>query len=118
MNSDTFTLMHGQEVEALANQKISAEEAERAMGEAQEVEIEEERDLSEEEESSEEEDHHKEDIAEDNTNYPKRGPYSTAFAIIKTAFKMMDEVNEDLRIGDSGASSHLIGSDKGVSTKK
>ena len=39
MNSDTFTLMHGQEVEALTNQKISAEEAERAMGEAQEVKL-------------------------------------------------------------------------------
>ena len=42
------------------------------MGEAQEVEIEEEEDLSKEEESSEEEDHHMEDIAEDKTNHPKR----------------------------------------------
>ena len=31
---------------------------------------------------------------------------------------MMDEVNEDLWIGDSGASSHLIGSEKGVFNKK
>ena len=44
------------------------------MREAQEVEIEEEEDLSKEEESSEEEDHHMEDIAEDKTNHPKRGP--------------------------------------------
>ena len=58
------------------------------------------------------------DIAEDKTNHPKRGPYSTAFATIKTAFKMMDEVDEDLWIGDSGASSHLIGSEKGLFDKK
>ena len=50
-----------------------------------------------------------EDIAEDKTSHLKRGPYSTAFAIIKTAFKMMDEVDEDLWIGESGASSQLIG---------
>ena len=31
---------------------------------------------------------------------------------------MMDEVDEDLWIGDSGASSHLIGSEKGVFDKK
>ena len=75
----------------------------------------EEEDLSEEEESSEEEDHHKEDIEEDKTNKPKRGPYSTAFA---TAFKMMDKVDEDLWIGDSAASGHLIGSEKDVFDKK
>ena len=118
MHSDNFTLMYGQEVDALADQKISAEEANKAAREAQEVEIEEEEDLSEEEESSEEEDHHMEDIAEDKTNHPKRGPYSTASAIIETAFKMLDEVNEDLWIGDSRASTHLIGSEKGVFDKK
>ena len=118
INSDNFTLMYSQEMDTLADQKISAEEAERAVGEAQEVEIEEERDLSEEEESSEEEEHHKEDIAEDKTNNLKRGSYSTTFAIIKTAFEMMDKVNEDLCIGDSGASSHLIGSENGVFNKK
>ena len=95
MNSDNFTFMYGQEVDALVKQ-ISDEEENRAVGEAHEVEVEKEEDLSKEEESSEEEDHHKEDIAEDKTNHPKRGPYSTAFAIIKTAFKMMDEVDEDL----------------------
>ena len=73
-NSDTFTLMYGQEVDALADHKISAEEANKAVREAQEVDVEEEEDLSEEEESSEEEDHHMEDIAEDKTNHPKRGP--------------------------------------------
>ena len=52
-----------------------------------------------------------EDIVEDKTNHPKRVPYSTAFATIETAFEMMDEVVEDLSIGDSGASSHLIASD-------
>ena len=31
---------------------------------------------------------------------------------------MMDEVNEDSWIGDSGASSHLMGSEKGVFNKK
>ena len=31
---------------------------------------------------------------------------------------MMDEVDEDLGIGDSGASSHLIGSEKDVFDKK
>ena len=31
---------------------------------------------------------------------------------------MMDEVTEDLWIGDSGASSHLIGSEKDVFDKK
>ena len=31
---------------------------------------------------------------------------------------MMDEVDEDLWIGDSGASSHLIGSEKDVFDKK
>ena len=45
-------------------------------------------------------------------------PYPTAFAIIETAFKMMDEVDEDLWIGDSGASSHLIGSENDVFNKK
>ena len=93
----------------MADHKISAEEANEAAREAQEVHVEEEEDLTEGEEGSEEEDHHMEDIAEDKTNHPKRGPYSTALATIKTAFKMMDEVDEDLWIGDSGASSHLIG---------
>ena len=48
----------------------------------------------------------------------KRGPYTTGFAIIETAIKMMDGVDEDLWIGDSGASSHLIGSETGVFDKK
>ena len=39
-------------------------------------------------------------------------------AIIETTFNMMDEVNEDLWIGDSGAPSHLIGSEKDVFNKK
>ena len=73
MYSDNFTLMYGQEVDALADQKISAEEANKAVREAQEVEIEEEEDLSEEEESSEEEDHHMEDIAEKKL-ITKKGP--------------------------------------------
>ena len=118
MNSYNFTLMYGQEVDGLADHKISAEEANKAVREAQEVDVEEEEGLSEEEESSEEEDHHMEDIAEDKTIHPKRVPYSTSFATIKTAFKMMDEVDEDLWIGESGASSHLIGSEKGVFDKK
>ena len=59
-----------------------------------------------------------EDIADDKTNHQKWGAYSTAFATIETAFKMMDEVDEDLWISDSGASSHLIGSEKGVFDKK
>ena len=37
INSDNFTLMYGQEMDTLANQKTSAEEAERSAGEAQEV---------------------------------------------------------------------------------
>ena len=74
MNSDNFTLMYGQEVDALADHKISAEEANKAVREAQEVDVEEEEDHSEEEESSEEEDHHMEDIAEDKTNHQKKGP--------------------------------------------
>ena len=86
MYSDNFTLMYGQEVDALADQKISAEEANKAVRKAQEVDVEEEEDLSEEEESSEEEDHRMEDIAEDKTNHPKRGPYSMAFATIETVF--------------------------------
>ena len=116
--NDNFTLMYGQEMDAVVNRKISAEEAERAVRQAQEVEIEEEEDLSEEKEISEEEDHHKEDIKEDKTNRPNRDPYRTAFEIIETAFKMMDKVDEDLWIGDSGASSHLIGSEKDVFDKK
>ena len=66
--NDNFTLMYGQELNALIDCKISMEEAERAVRQAQRVEIEEEKDLSEEEESSEEEGHHKEDIEEDKTN--------------------------------------------------
>ena len=68
--NDNFTLMYGQEMDAVVDQKLSAEEAERAVRQAQEVEIVEEEDLSEEEESSEEDDHHKEDIEEDKTNRP------------------------------------------------
>ena len=117
MTSDNFTLMYGQQEDALAGQKISAEEANKAVRETQEVDVEEEEDLSE-EESSEEEDHHMGDIAEDKTNHPKRGSYSTALAIIEAAFKKMDEVDEDLWIGDSGASSHLIGLENGVFDKK
>ena len=116
--NDNFTLIYGQEMDAVVDRKLSAEEAERAVRQAQEVEIAEEEDLSEEEESSEEEDHHKEDIEEDKTNRLNRDPYPTAFAIIETAFKMMDKVDEDLWIGDSGASSHLIGSEKDVFDKK
>ena len=59
--NDKFTLMYGQEMDAMVNQKSSAEEAKRAVRQAQEIEIEEEEDLSGEEESSEEEGHHKED---------------------------------------------------------
>ena len=70
--NDNFTLMYGQEMNALINHKISTEEAERAVRQAQRVEIQEE-DLSE-EESSEEEGHHKEDIEEDKTNKPNRDP--------------------------------------------
>ena len=88
------------------------------MRQVQEVEIEVEEDLSKEEEDSEEEDHHKEDIEEDKTNRPNRDPYPTAFAIIETSFKMMDKVDEDLWISGSGASSHLIGSEKNVFNKK
>ena len=68
MNSDNFTLVCGQEGDALADHKINAEQANKAAREAQEVDVEEEEDLSEEEESSEEEDHHMEDIAEDKTS--------------------------------------------------
>ena len=118
IENDNFTLMYGQEMDAVVNQKLSAEEEERAVGQAQEVEIAEEEDLLEEEESSEEEYHHKEDIKEDKTNKPNRGPYPTVFAIIETTFKMMDKVDEDLWIGDSGASSNLIGSEKDVFDKK
>ena len=110
--------MYGQEVDALADHKISPEEANRAVREAQEVDVEEEEDLSEEEESSEEEDHHMEDIADDKTNHQKWGAYSTAFATIETTFKMIDEVDEDLWISDSGASSYIIGSEKGGFDKK
>ena len=42
MNSDNFTLMYGQEVDALADCKISAEEADKAAREAQEIDVEEE----------------------------------------------------------------------------
>ena len=59
--NDNFTLMYGQEMNAPINRQISMEEAERAVRQAQRVEIEEEEDLSKEEESSEEEDHPKED---------------------------------------------------------
>ena len=45
--NDNSTLMYGQEMDAVVNQKICAEEAERAVRQAQEVEIEEEEDLSE-----------------------------------------------------------------------
>ena len=45
MNSDNFTLMYGKEVDALADQKISAEEANKAVREDQEVDVEEEDDL-------------------------------------------------------------------------
>ena len=116
--NDNFTLMYGQEMNTLIDCKISAEEAERAVRQGQRVEIQEEEDLSEEEESSEEEVHHKEDIEEAKTNKPNRDPYPTPFAIIETTSNMMDEVDEDLWIGDSGASSHLIGSEKDVFNKK
>ena len=46
-DNDNFTLMHGQEMNALINRKISMEEAERAVRQVQRVEIEEEEDLSE-----------------------------------------------------------------------
>ena len=45
-------------------------------------------------------------------------PYPAAYAIIKTTFNMMDKVDEDVWIGDSGASSHSIGSEKDVFDKK
>ena len=117
-DNDNFTLMYGQEMNALIDCKISLQEAEGAVRQAQQVEIQEEEDLSEEEESSEEEVHHKEDIEEDKTNKLNRDPNPTAFAIIETTFNMMDEVDEDLWIGDSGASTHLIGSEKDVFDKK
>ena len=117
-DNDNFTLIYGQEMNALINCKISMEEAERAVRQAQRVEIQEEEDLSKEEESSEEEVHHKEDREEDKTNKLNRDPYPAAFAIIETTFNMMDNVDEDLWIGDSGASSHLIGSEKDVIDKK
>ena len=48
--NDNFTLMYGQEMDAVVDQKLSAEEAERAVRQTQIVEIVEEEDLSEEEE--------------------------------------------------------------------
>ena len=116
--NDNFTLRYGQEMNAMIDQKISAEEAERAVRQAQQVEIEEEEDLSKKEESCEEEGHHKKDIEEDKTNKPNRDTYPTTFAIVERTFNMMDKVDEDLWIGDSGASSHLIGSEKDVFDKK
>ena len=88
------------------------------MTQAQKAEIAEEEDLSEVKENYEDEGHHKEDIEEDKSNRLNRDPYPTAFAIIETAFKMMDKVDEDLWIGDSGASSHLIRSKENVFNKK
>ena len=49
--------MYCQKMETVVNQKKSAEEAERAVAQAQKVEIEEEEDLSKDEESSEEKGH-------------------------------------------------------------
>ena len=66
--NDNFTLMYGQEMDALIDCKISMEEAERALRQAQRLEIQEEEKLSKEEESSEEEVDHKEDTEEDKTN--------------------------------------------------
>ena len=62
--------LYGQDMNELIDWKISTEEAERAIRQAQRVAIEEEEDLSKEEESSEEEGHHKEDIEEDKTKGP------------------------------------------------
>ena len=117
-DNDNFTLMYGQEMNALIDCKISLQEAEGAVRQAQQVEIQEEEDLSEEEESSEEEVHHKEDIEEDKTNKLNRDPNQTAFAIIETTFNMMDEVDEDLWIGDSGASIFLLDQKKMFLTRK
>ena len=116
-DNDNFTLMYGQEMNALIDHKICTEEEENAVRQAQQVEIQEEEDLSE-EDSSEEEVHHKEDIEEDKTNKPNRDTYPTAFAIIETTLDLMDEVDEDLWIGDSGASRHSIRSEKDVFDKK
>ena len=46
--NDNFTLMYGQELNAMINRKISTEEAETTVRQAQQVEIEEEENLSEE----------------------------------------------------------------------
>ena len=48
MKSDNFALMYGKKMDVLADQKISAEEAHKAVREAQEVEVEEEEDISKE----------------------------------------------------------------------
>ena len=47
------------------------------------------------------------------------GPYSTAFTLTEeTAFQFMEAIDDDMWIGDSGASSHLLGTDKRVYNKK
>ena len=53
----------------------------------------------------------------DNETHPAIA-HMYAVHITETAFKMIDQVDEDLWIGDSGASSHLIGSEKDVFDKK
>ena len=110
VDEDMFTYVMKTKIEELINEKLNKEFPE-------EVEIRENQDYDSEEEMTSETEETNDDESETNNANVNNYLYSANMAMnSETAMKIAEE--EDLWIGDSGASSHMMGSEEHVLNKK
>ena len=110
VDEDMFTYVMKTKIEELINEKLNKEFPE-------EVEIRENQDYDSEEEMTSETEETIDDESETNNANVNNYLYSANMAMnLETAMKIAEE--EDLWIGDSGASSHMMGSEEHVLNKK
>ena len=110
VDEDMFTYVMKSKIEELIEEKLNQEFPE-------EVETRENQDFeSDEEMTSETEDTYDDDSESNNTNVNNFLDSSNRATNLETAMKIVEE--EDLWIGDSGASSHMMGSEEHVFNKK
>ena len=110
VDEDMFTYVMKTKIEELIDEKLNQEFPE-------EVEIRENQDYdSEEEETSETEETDDDESETNNTNVNNYLDSANMVMNLETAMKIAEE--EDLWIGDSGASSHMMGSEEHVFNKK
>ena len=110
VDEDMFTYVMKTKIEELINEELNQEFPE-------EVEIRENQDYESEEEMTSEREETDDDESETNNANVNNYLYSANMAMnLETAMKIAEE--EDLWIGDSGASSHMMGSEEHVFNKK